>query len=464
MGFKVDIRPYYDFDCSQGYHKSLEGISSEGFEKVQEILLKWKEALLPEDFCNWRDFGYIREGVKKEEAMYNFALNVLHIVHRGMVEPKAPSAADLQEVQNLFISSVPKLEEEIKAQIEKVKVEKGEVENAELEAKIAGMESKRAEMKHDFEQLAIHPRLVTKCSEEFLRRIDTTGKTQVYEYQLEEYLSRTQQQHENNPAIARAFRECARDLFLPQLCSRSALQELDRAVKPDFTKLNGLPALRATYSYIISLVNKELNENRDLSSEELCDIEMQLGSLAKLFEANNASSELYEQRDLAEKVLAEAKANLASCHATSKENIANLEKMLAECKATLKEAEKALYYYKKIEKELQPIISKTKGEVELAEKNLNEGLLAQKTELSQLGDKVSEAEKAYKEALAKAKEAPIAEASVVHVSSDEIGNIRTLSENGILLVVLLETFLDYAKKTAEREIVAPSSRRIFSWW
>lgn len=426
-------KQYFDYDQSQEYAASSSDVPSAGFSEIQQILTRWKKDLFPE-FLSVIDKEAIKVGhFYEQEAtpIQKLSYQLLIQTHQFLAAAQAPTRKVLESVQQLFLDFAATLGDE------------------------------ESEKKAEAQQLALHPRLVTKCSEDFLLQLDKTFGEKAYAFPLEEVIATTSQLFFSDRAFANALRACSKELFPEKLTTREGLQELGRIRgKPNLSSLYGAQAPRMTFQYIASIANN----TQEVSEDQLKSIATALEDLAKWMEDNNTSADLYERVDCAAEGLALEKEALAELTAQATETIKNLEAALATHQKQHKEATDASKKYGTLSEELQAVIGKCEQAIEKTQEELARAKEEFSANEKNILSRIKSYEESFRKASAKAKElAVISEDKALRIRSEEIEHVKTLSGNPTALLSVFEHFLAHSRGNLNREIQAKSwiSRILF---
>lgn len=202
----IDTEPY----CAQDIRSpvsTIEGAAPTTYANMQEILKKWQSLLFPQDLFSVVGYEkiikYTSKGTKEE-----FALAFHHQTHLALTRNKPLSEAKLQKISQTFWALCTKNE---------------------------------GEEQQELIQLSLHPRMLAKYSEEFLKQLaNHTGQKNLYQF---------------IPTID--IPSLHRDRLFPEkYATLSGIVQLDiLPVEPDFETLPIAQAIDATVLFILQVIS-----------------------------------------------------------------------------------------------------------------------------------------------------------------------------------------------------------------
>jgi hypothetical protein len=422
------------------YGDRLEGVSPADYEKLKEIIKKWQKDLFNEELYPSPQSFSFRIGEEDSEAVNIFknATALLHsLTHENVAGHCAPTEEKLNTIHEMFLLCANTFNE-----------------------------NEYGEVNREFKQLALHPRLLEKCSEAFVKHVAAKANSQVYDYDYGRIIDQNRQLIAGDKeAFISALKRWKNDLFMELFCTLKGNEELEKEIKlPDYGTLSYQDAWIGTVKYMtrVAAMTGETASGESTTQKEKLIKEALEGCLER-FKAFRASQELHIASKQAAEELKEINRSLETLDVKHKELIEAIESLHSEAKKELAEAQACTKECSSLKEGLTDETATRQSRLE----DLENKIRITNATYEKLHAENQAKDEEAKSIIEKAKEAQFSDEINFQVPKSHIKDIETLINNVGVLTACYEAFWFYATGHAGRELPEPIKPglwgRVTSW-
>lgn len=411
---------------------AVEGKKPVFHSAMQTILQKWKDQLFPINNLYGSHASFTQKNTSAPTTNESLASALHYRTHKVLSKNKATLDKDAGKVQALILAFAATQED--------------------------------GEGKEQLTQLAMHPRMLMRCSENYVREVaKQMEKNSVYRFNLENVLSELKELNIGSEEARQAIRIRANDLFPEKYLTSAELAKIDgsAAKMPDIKNMDPMKAFDAVVYYMLQITRARIN-NAEKREDILEKTKEALTALMGRYEAGNIVGDALARVEAAKARLAE-NAETAKQHAIdSKENEDKINAEIAKTSEKLKQAENALYYYPTTKKAITPRIEEKKQKLEDAKATLAKAQEENIAESKRLAEENKTIRAEIADLTAASKEKGIKAEFASGLSDDIINQIQLMIDNVGALQACLDEYLMYAINKTSRE-VQPATKGWFGW-
>lgn len=437
MSFNIQLV----LDDAEQYSASsfnLEGVKPVNYEKLKGILIRWQADLFDhESYSTLEGFNFIKENHALEvfdnvenndrDVLLSNASMALHsITHHNLTNPKAPTDENLKAISEIFERCANSFTEE-----------------------------DQSVRKIELQQLALHPRLVEKCSEAFLRHIAQVTKSTIYNFQFQDVLESNQDKIQGDKAqLSEVLRKWQADFFMDDFCTLSGKEGLQKEpIQPSYLNLSYIESCVETVKYIATVAAKN---NLDGNKSEL--IKESLSKLKNRLEKLNFFFEMKINKEAA----IEARKKIITIHQEHEEKtkkvIDEFSEKLQNAKVDHEDLKRSIEEKPLLKGFFEPKISALETSVLELENNINEANNALQSLISTYEEEVKKLDEIIMNT-----NIPDPDLAT-KVPQSHLDDLQILIDNADILTLCYEKFVPFAAGHASRELPKPSKGILGFFW
>jgi len=428
----------FQLEDSESFNKVVKNNQAEDFSEIKKIITRWKDDIFQEDlFATIEGFKELKfmkiielkgDGGDQLSENMTIAVSNLHhityqglhdITHRGIKVERKLSENYLQQIQNVFSDLAKTFPDTLEIS------------------------------RNQIFQLSLHPNLLSKCSEEFLKRIaDKLGNRTEF-FNIKNVLKGLT----SIPEVCIAIECLSNNLFIEKACHKkeyNLIQNMQSA--PLLQNSSYENSFDVTSSYMMAIVMKAINEEKEVCEDDMAKMKMSLENLKQHSRNLKITHDIFGKKTSAKKNLDGKEVKLNEYQIESQKNIALLKEKLAQAKLEHKEALNGSLHYKTLSNALKEIIDLREKTCLDVEQKLESLQKKSDETIAKMTIAITESKNRYWDALSAVKKAPCHENIALNVDRETLDRLQVIADNIPHLVMCYKKYVSFAKEKQSNDV------------